>query len=330
VPFDRPDPFEPQEARLLRPPPVGARLLRPPGPPPPPPGRRPFGTLLGDGLRAAARAPLVVAGIFVCRTLEAVAALAPLLYVWTLLEGPIARGDPLSALAIALSPATWIVPAGILVACLIFAAALELVVWSGGIGVLDRVVRRQEPLEAIGTFAAGFGPAFPRLVIVAACMLAARVGLALFGWTLAQSAVGAALAGDGPGVAFVAAAGLSLAAVVGIAGSIFLPILHELALARCGALGEPPLAAILGAAALLLRRPLVLVGVAFAIGLGTGVVAASTGVPVQLLFEGGVGVAVAVAASQLVAFAIVAFASVVRLGAWVSAARDAQAAEGSA
>lgn len=327
MPDDRP-----LEARLLRPPPVDARLLRPPGPPaapPPPPGHRPLGRLLGDGLRAALRAPLVVAGIFVCRTLEAVGAIAPLLFVWSRLAGPLSSGDLPSTLSTFLSPVTWIVPAGILFASLIVTSILELVVWSGGIGVLDRVVRREEPVRALATFTGAFGPTFPRLVIVAACMAAARVALALFTWTLALAA-GWSMAGGEAGLAIVAAAGLSLAAVVGLAGSIFLPIIHELALARSSVLVEPPLAAIHGASVQVARRPFVLVGVAFVVGLGAAVVAGTTGGPAQLLFEGGAWIVAAVAASQLIAFAIAAFASVARLGAWVSAARDAQAAEAAA
>lgn len=337
MPDDRPggvpsatDGQGPPEATLLRPPPVEARLLRPPGPPaapPPPPGRRTLGRLLADGLRAASRAPLVVAGIFVCRTLEAVGAIAPLIFVWARLAAPISNGDLPLALSTFVSPVTWIVPAGILVATLIVTAILELVVWSGGICVLDRVVRREEPVRAVATFANAFGPTFPRLVIVAACMAAARVGLALFTWTLGLAA-GWTMAGGHAGIAIVAAAGLSLAAVVGLAGSIFLPIVHELALARSAVLAEPPLAAIHGAGVQVARRPFVLVGVAFVVGLGAAVVAGTTGGPAQLLFEGGAWIVAAVAGSQLIAFAIAAFASVARLGAWVSSARDAQAVEG--
>jgi|GEM_PF-5048581 len=316
---------EPREARLLHPPPVQARLVRPPAPPPPPspppPGRRRFGTLVGDGVRAAWRAPLVVAGIFFARAFEALAWLAPLIFVWDRVSTAYARGDLPGAIVALLSPATWILAAGLLIACLVAGAALELVVWSGGLGVLDRAVRREAPLAAVSTFASSFGPAFPRVVIVAACMLAARIAWSLFTWTLAAAAGWTILAGDG-GIRFAGAAGLSLAVVVGVVGSIWLPIVAELAVARSAVLEEEPLAAIHGAAVLAIRRPIVLAGVSVVIGLGAGLAAAGTGAPVQLLVEGGPWIAGVVAASQLVASAIAAFAAVARLGAWVSAARD--------
>ncbi|HEY0841118.1 MAG TPA: hypothetical protein VGD74_13100, partial [Vulgatibacter sp.] len=179
--------------KLVRPPPpdaggpIDARLVRPPGgpPTPPPPGRKSFGALLGDGLRAAARSPFVVAGLVVSRGLATLAWVAPLLLVYDAVAtafGP--RGDVFSAAFALISPSTWILPAGLFFGCAALAAAVELLVWSGGLASFDRVVRR-EPKDSTGaSFSRTVGPAFPRLVIVAACMGAAQIAWSLFVWTL--------------------------------------------------------------------------------------------------------------------------------------------------
>lgn len=320
---------EPRHARLIRPPhagaagPIGARPALPPGGPPGPPGaRKSFGALLGDGLRAAARSPAVVAGLFVARGLGMLAWAAPLLLVYDAVTGALGeRGDVFAAALALVSPATWLLPAGVFFACAVLAFALELLVWSGGLASLDRVIRR-EPGNS-GTFLRAFGPAFPRIVIVAACMGAAWIAWTLFVWTLGGATGWTLLAG--PQAAKVpAAAGLSLAAVVWLAGAIYLPVLYDLALARTGVLGEAPLVAIHGAAAHLGRRPFSFAGIGIVVGVLAGIAAGALVGPAQaaILSGGTAALVVAGALGRLLAVVVTAFAAVTRLGAFVSAIRE--------
>jgi len=302
----------------VRPPARRARVVRPP--------LRRAGALVGAALGAAATLPRPLALLACARLLRAAARTAPPLLLFAVARRELrASGDLLGALAAAVAdPAVWLPGIGLVAAAFVASAAIEVLGWSLGLPALRARLAARQPGGTPPTAAepdAGLAGRFAALVqtglllllcfaVWAAAMLP-PAAIALRTWRDAAEAGGALLA----------AAALALVAVVALGTGLLLRLVADAAIARAGAFGDRPFAAIHAGAALVLRRPLTFLAALYLLALGSLLVAALLAFPAALAPPGAAALWVRVPVEVVTAAALAAL-GLARLGVFVGAAVD--------
>jgi len=303
-------------ARLVRPPPPRAsRLLRPP--------RRGAGRLVGSALAAARTLPLPLALLAAARLLRSAGWSMPVVvFAGALRHATPNHGDPIAAVAVTLaSPGVWLPAFGFTAAAVLAAALVEIAAWALGLPPLrDRLQRgpaARPPHDRpfAWRFANLVQTALAILVLAAVWIAAALPLLAVAGrtWIAAHQAEASG------GLLAAAAAALVLALV--LCGGLFLRLLAEAAIARAGAFGDRPLAAVHAGAAQVLRRPGVFLVALYLLAIAAALAGFTLGLPAAFAPPGAPGFLLRVLVEVATAGAA-GLLALARLGVFVAAGVD--------